>query len=75
MGLGWDAGCDVDASCVMLAANKATVDIVSFNHLKSKDGSVKHSGDDTTGEGGEISRPLLTKSALGGCIVVLYPTC
>eukprot|EP00976_Prorocentrum_cordatum_P095295 1190123-Prorocentrum_minimum.AAC.3 len=53
MGLGWDAGCDVDAGCAMLDARKVLVDIVNFGQLKSRDGSIKHSGDDRTGEGGE----------------------
>eukprot|EP00959_Pyramimonas_sp_CCMP1952_P009190 191776-Pyramimonas_sp.AAC.1 len=53
MGLGWDAGCDVDASCAMLNADKSIHDIVFFQKLSSSDGSIKHSGDDRTGEGGE----------------------
>jgi len=67
MGLGWDAGCDVDASCVMLAANKGIVDVVSFKKLKSSDGSIKHSGDDRTGEGGgddEVIKVALEKVPL-----------
>lgn len=56
MGLGWDpaeAGksIDLDASCVMLDARGGKVEAVSFMHLKSKDGSVVHTGDNLTGAG------------------------
>ncbi|GMH45010.1 hypothetical protein BSKO_12967 [Bryopsis sp. KO-2023] len=52
MGLGWDAGCDVDGSVVMFDADHQVVDVVWYQQLISKDGSIKHSGDDRTGEGG-----------------------
>ncbi|TCM66453.1 tellurium resistance protein TerZ [Acinetobacter calcoaceticus] len=42
---------DLDASLIMLDANKAIVDVVYFGQLKSRDGSVVHSGDNLTGEG------------------------
>lgn len=42
---------DLDASCVMFDANKNLVDTVWFRQLKSKDGSVVHTGDNMTGEG------------------------
>lgn len=42
---------DLDASCVMLDAQKNIVDTVWFRQLRSKDGSVSHSGDNLTGEG------------------------
>lgn len=65
MGLGWDvaekkgffgfgaqsSSIDLDASCVLLDANKNMVDVVYFQQLKSKDGSVQHTGDNRTGEG------------------------
>ena len=67
MGLGWDAiksgsgffgkllggdkQIDLDASCVLFDDNKNLVDVVYFGQLKSKDGSVRHSGDNLTGEG------------------------
>ncbi len=42
---------DLDASCVLFDdANKA-VDFVYFGQLKSKDGSITHTGDNRTGEG------------------------
>jgi tellurium resistance protein TerZ len=65
MGLGWDvaqkkgflgklsgpATVDLDASCVMFDANKQSVDAIWFQQLKSKDGSIIHTGDNLTGEG------------------------
>ena len=41
---------DLDASCALYDTNKQLVDVVYFGHLKSKDGAVKHSGDDLTGD-------------------------
>lgn len=65
MGLGWDAvkkggflgrlmggdDIDLDASCVLFSADKQPLDVVYFGQLKSKDGSIIHSGDNLTGEG------------------------
>ena len=54
MGLGWDTGTrdvDLDASCVLLGADKKLIDQVWFRQLKSKCGSVVHSGDNRTGAG------------------------
>jgi tellurium resistance protein TerZ len=64
LGLGWDAlpkkglfakvsggSVDLDASAILFDANKNAVDIVSFSQLRSKDGSVTHSGDNLTGAG------------------------
>jgi tellurium resistance protein TerZ len=64
MGLGWDAAqvkglfgrtktksIDLDASCVMLDASRNVVDTVWFRQLKSKDGSILHTGDNVTGAG------------------------
>ncbi len=42
---------DLDASCMMLDANKQLVDCVWFSHLKSNDGSIIHTGDNLTGHG------------------------
>lgn len=42
---------DLDSSCLMFDQNKRLVDTVWFRQLKSLDGSVKHSGDNLTGEG------------------------
>jgi stress response protein SCP2 len=62
MGLGWDPvkkrglfgsreqEIDLDASAVMFADHQP-VDIAFFNHLRSNDGSVMHTGDNRTGAG------------------------
>ncbi len=63
MGLGWDpikrkgmfgggreVNIDLDASALMFAGPQA-VDVVFFNSLRSKDGSIQHLGDNRTGEG------------------------
>ncbi|KAB8042987.1 TerD family protein [Janthinobacterium aquaticum] len=60
IGLGWDArvtdgaAFDIDGSVFLLKADgkvRADVDMVFYNNLKSSDGSVAHSGDNTTGAG------------------------
>jgi tellurium resistance protein TerZ len=65
MGLGWDVvkskgflgfggsapDIDLDASCVMFDENNQHADAVYFRQLKSKDGSVTHTGDNRTGAG------------------------
>ncbi len=60
VGLGWDirtttgTDFDLDASAILTGEDgKVTSDgnFVFFNNLKSPDGSVEHTGDNTTGEG------------------------
>ena len=65
MGLGWDAvkskgflgfgskteAVDLDASCVLFDESNKAVDFVWFRQLKSRDGSVVHTGDNRTGAG------------------------
>jgi tellurium resistance protein TerD len=60
IGLGWDAratdgaGFDLDASGFLLTAAgkvRSDADFIFFNQPASADGSVKHLGDNTTGEG------------------------
>lgn len=41
---------DLDASCVLYDENKNVLDVIYFGKLQSNDGSVKHSGDDLTGD-------------------------
>lgn len=41
---------DLDASCAIYDENKRNLDTVSFRQLKSRDGAIKHSGDDLTGD-------------------------
>ena len=61
VGLGWDArttdgqAFDLDASAIGCKADgKVASDqhFVFFNNLKSPDGAIEHTGDNTTGEGG-----------------------
>ncbi len=67
MGLGWNPvkksgflgglfgggndSIDLDASCLLLDGQNKLVDVVWFRQLKSQDGSIRHSGDNLTGEG------------------------
>lgn len=60
VGLGWDARAtdgapfDLDASAFLLGANdkvRGDHDFIFYNQLQSKDGAVKHQGDNLTGEG------------------------
>jgi tellurium resistance protein TerZ len=64
MGLGWDAvkkkgmfggmksqTIDLDASCLLFDSQGQLVDQVWFQQLRSKDGSVVHTGDNLTGDG------------------------
>lgn len=41
---------DLDASCAVYDDQKRNIDVVSFRQLTSKDGSIRHSGDDLTGD-------------------------
>lgn len=61
IGLGWDvnqydggADFDLDASAFILGANgkvRSDADFIFYNNLESVDGSVRHTGDNLTGEG------------------------
>ena len=60
IGLGWDpratdgAAFDLDGSAFLLKADgkvRSDADFIFYNNLKSKDGSVTHAGDNTTGGG------------------------
>lgn len=66
LGVGWDMAAakgffaklsggnesiDLDASCLLFDGAGNVVDVVWFRQLTSKDGSVRHSGDNLTGEG------------------------
>jgi tellurium resistance protein TerZ len=64
MGLGWDAvkkkgffgfassdDIDLDASCLLFDENKQLLDTVWFRQLRSRDGSITHTGDNRTGDG------------------------
>lgn len=51
LGGGGGGNIDLDASVILLDANKSAVDTVSFSQMKSKDGAIRHGGDNLTGEG------------------------
>jgi tellurium resistance protein TerZ len=65
MGLGWDVAkkggffgfgakadpIDLDASVVLFGDDNRAVDVVWFRQLKSRDGSIEHTGDNRTGAG------------------------
>ncbi len=51
LGGGGGGSIDLDASCVMFDESGQQLDMVWFRQLKSRDGSVVHSGDNLTGEG------------------------
>jgi tellurium resistance protein TerD len=60
VGLGWDirsttgTDFDLDASAIGAGADKKVVSdqhFIFFNNLRSPDGSIEHTGDNTTGEG------------------------
>ena len=66
MGLGWDVrkkkglmgflggggdDIDLDASCLVFDGSRRMTDQVWFQQLRSKDGSIQHSGDNLTGAG------------------------
>jgi len=55
---------DLDASMILVDGNKRVLDSVWFRQLSSRDGSVKHSGDNLTGDGDgddEVIRVDLTR--------------
>jgi len=64
LGVGWDiakskgflgfsggGNIDLDASVILFDENKKMLDVVYFAQLQSKDGSIRHSGDNLTGAG------------------------
>ena len=64
MGLGWDAmkkkgmfggmkevSVDLDASAILISAERQVLEIVYYGNLRSKDSSLMHTGDNLTGKG------------------------
>lgn len=66
LGLGWDVAArkggflsffggsgeiDLDASCLLFNSARQLVDVVWFEQLRSRDGSIQHTGDNVTGAG------------------------
>lgn len=89
LGLGWDPvksglfskllgksdDIDLDASCIMFDAKLEPLDLVWFQQLKSKDGSIRHSGDNRTGEGeGDDESIYVDLTALPSSVVHLVFT-
>lgn len=50
-GFGGNGNIDLDASVILFDENKKMLDVVYFGQLQSKDGSIRHSGDNLTGAG------------------------
>lgn len=46
-----ESSVDLDASCVLFDENKNHTDTIWFRQLRSKDGSITHTGDNLTGTG------------------------
>ncbi|MER0244599.1 TerD family protein [Streptomyces sp. HSW2009] len=75
VGLGWDAqpaggaAIDLDASAVICGADRKVVSddhFVFYNNLSSPDGAVRHTGDNTTGEGdGDDEQLMVDLDGLG----------
>ena len=89
MGLGWDAikskglfgigsksaDVDLDASCIMFDEAGQMVDSVWFRQLKSKDGSITHTGDNRTGAGdGDDEQIIVDLSAVPASVKSLVFT-
>jgi len=55
LGLGWDPlggdSIDLDASCVCFDQDGKNIESISFSNLKNSNNSIRHSGDNLTGEG------------------------
>ncbi|MFC5754412.1 TerD family protein [Actinomadura rugatobispora] len=86
MGLGWDAikkkglfgkrdqEIDLDASCVLFAGD-GIADVIYFGKLTSEDGSVRHTGDNLTGEGdGDDESVIVDLSAVPAHVTSLVFT-
>jgi tellurium resistance protein TerZ len=74
MGLGWDAvkkkglfgrlqeqSIDLDASALLFDAQGRLLDQVWFRQLQSRDGSVRHTGDNLTGAGDGDDESILVE--------------
>lgn len=55
IGLGWDIhrgmDADLDAYVLQMGPNDTLLDLIYYGSLNSKDGAIKHTGDNLTGEG------------------------
>lgn len=89
MGLGWDAAksggllgglfssdsIDLDASCILFGEDNKVIDSVWFRQLKSRDGSIIHTGDNRTGDGdGDDEQIIVDLSKVPGNVKSLVFT-
>lgn len=78
MGLGWTSTrgrVDLDASALLYSADGTLVDQVWYGQLASKDGSVRHTGDNVTGEGeGDLESIRVDLSQLPEAVTILVFT-
>lgn len=88
MGLGWDVAMkkglfgtrpgppvDLDASCAMFDRQGELIDTIWFGQLKSRDGSVVHTGDNRTGDGdGDDEQILVDLNQLPASVSTLVFT-
>ncbi|GLI00583.1 TerD family protein [Phytohabitans aurantiacus] len=78
MGLGWTSTrsrVDLDASALLYSAEGRLLDQVWYGQLASKDGSVRHSGDNVTGQGeGDLESIRVDLSRLPEAVTTLVFT-
>ncbi len=88
MGLGWDVtkpkgllgrlfggggNIDLDASCVLFDNSGQMIDSIWFRQLQSKDGSIRHTGDNLTGAGdGDDEQIIVELTKVPGNIKHLF---
>src|SRR5829696_6721684 len=66
---------DLDASCVMFDMNNQMVDAIWFKQLQSRDGSIRHTGDNLTGAGdGDDEQIIVDLSAVPPQVTALVFT-
>ncbi len=74
-GGGQPTNIDLDASCILFDGSGKPLDIVYFGQLNSRDGSVRHSGDNLTGEGdGDDESIAIDLTRLPGAVETLVLT-
>lgn len=52
VGLGWDTTCDVDSSLLLFNSQGDLIENIFYGNKHSRDGAIKHNGDDLSGAGG-----------------------
>ncbi len=66
---------DLDASCLMFDDQGELLDVVWFRQLRSKDGSIQHTGDNRTGDGdGDDEQIIVNLSAVPSTVKSLVFT-